>query len=180
MSSKFYRIYIFRIIQPILEVEKSRSKLKVAFFQKVRFIFQISKSPKKITPNHYPELEIWISCLLLWAEISNFKFRIVIWSNLFWRFEKRISLSEKKPPLLEIFQDCNLKWIVFRFGIWNVCGLWSPIFVRVYATKNQDECNLNFFKVGDKPMFQNQNDGCRLNPWLLCNAADAFQTNLAT
>ena len=54
---------------------------------------------KKNTPNHYPELEIWISCLLLWAGISNFRFRIVICSNLFWRFEKRISLSEKKPPL---------------------------------------------------------------------------------
>ena len=31
------------------------------FFQKVRFVFQISKYPKKITPNHYPELEIWNS-----------------------------------------------------------------------------------------------------------------------
>ena len=32
--------------------------LKVAFIQKVRFAFQISKSSKKITPDHYPELEI--------------------------------------------------------------------------------------------------------------------------
>ena len=62
--------------------------IKGGFFQKVWFFFQISKSQRKITPNHYPELEIWISCLLLWARISNFKFRIVIWSNLFWRFEK--------------------------------------------------------------------------------------------
>ena len=29
----------------------------------------------------------------------NFKFRIVIWNIFFWRFEKRIALSEKKPPL---------------------------------------------------------------------------------
>ena len=34
--------------------------LKVAFFQKVWFVFQISKSQKKNNiPNHYPELEIW-------------------------------------------------------------------------------------------------------------------------
>ena len=66
------------------------------FFRKVRFVFQISKSPKQFTPNHYPELEIWISCSLLWAGISDFKFSIVIWSNFFWRFEKRIALSEKK------------------------------------------------------------------------------------
>ena len=33
--------------------------LKVSFFQKVRCVFQISKkSPKKIIPNQYPELEI--------------------------------------------------------------------------------------------------------------------------
>ena len=32
--------------------------LKVAFFQKVRCVFQISKSQKKNIPNHYPELEI--------------------------------------------------------------------------------------------------------------------------
>ena len=33
-------------------------QVKVASFQKVRFVFQISKSPKKIIPHHYPELEI--------------------------------------------------------------------------------------------------------------------------
>ena len=48
--------------------------LNVVFLQ---FVFQISKTN---IPNHYPELEIWISCLLLWAGNSNFKFRIVIWS----------------------------------------------------------------------------------------------------
>ena len=33
--------------------------LKVAFFQKVRFVFQISKTPKKnIIPKNNPELEI--------------------------------------------------------------------------------------------------------------------------
>ena len=32
--------------------------LKVAFFQKVRCVFQISKSPKKIIPKNYPGLEI--------------------------------------------------------------------------------------------------------------------------
>jgi hypothetical protein len=32
--------------------------LKVVFYQKVRFVFQISQSPKKIIPKNYPELEI--------------------------------------------------------------------------------------------------------------------------
>ena len=32
--------------------------LKVAFFQKVRFVFQISKSQKTNIPKNYPELEI--------------------------------------------------------------------------------------------------------------------------
>ena len=59
--------------------------LKMASFQRVRFIFQISKPPKKDVPNHYPELDIWISFLLLWAGISSSKFRIMIW-NIFLRF----------------------------------------------------------------------------------------------
>ena len=29
----------------------------------------------------------------------NFKLRIVFWNIFFWRFEKRITLSKKKPPL---------------------------------------------------------------------------------
>ena len=57
----------------------------MAFFQKVRFVFQISQSSKKIIPKNYPELEIWISCLLIWAGISNFKLRIVFWNNFFGR-----------------------------------------------------------------------------------------------
>ena len=31
---------------------------KGGFFQKVQFVFQISKSPKKNIPKNYPELEI--------------------------------------------------------------------------------------------------------------------------
>ena len=52
--------------------------LKVAFIQKVWF---------------------WICCLLLLVGNLHFKFRIVIWNVFFLRFEKHISLSEKKPPL---------------------------------------------------------------------------------
>ena len=62
---------------------------------KVWFVFQISRSPKKIIPKNYPELEICISCLLIWAGSSNFKLEIVFGNNCFGRFEKRISLSEK-------------------------------------------------------------------------------------
>ena len=37
--------------------------------------------------------------LLLLAGNLNFKFRMVFWNIFFWRFEKHIALSEKKPPL---------------------------------------------------------------------------------
>ena len=60
--------------------------LKVAFIQKVRFVFQISKTPKKNIPNYYPELEIWICCLLLLAGNLNFKLRIAFRNIVFWRF----------------------------------------------------------------------------------------------
>ena len=76
-------------------------KLKVAYFQRVRLIFQISK--EKIFQKTILNLKSKIpahNSIILWAGILNFRFRIVIW-NIFleiWRFEKRIVLSEKKPP----------------------------------------------------------------------------------
>ena len=36
----------------------AKRKLKVAFIQKVGFVFYISKSPKQNIPKNYPELEI--------------------------------------------------------------------------------------------------------------------------
>ena len=68
----------------------------MAFFQKVRCGFQISKIN---IPNHYPELEIWISCLLLWAGNSNFKFRIVIWNSYLGNVKNTSHFLKKKPPL---------------------------------------------------------------------------------
>ena len=62
-------------------------RAKGGFFQKVRFVFQISQSPKKIIPKNYPELEIWISCLLICAGISNFKLRIAFLNNFLGRLE---------------------------------------------------------------------------------------------
>ena len=44
-------------ISSIVEFQRWRV-LKVAFFQKLRFVFQISKSQKKNIPKNYPELEI--------------------------------------------------------------------------------------------------------------------------
>ena len=38
--------------------ERKTTETKGAYFQKVRFVFQISQSPKKIIPKNYPELEI--------------------------------------------------------------------------------------------------------------------------
>ena len=79
---------------------QTKQFLKVAFFQKVWFVFQISK---KNIPNYYPELEIWIWCLLLLAGNLNFKFRIAFWNIFIFgigRFKKHIALSEKTQPLL--------------------------------------------------------------------------------
>ena len=77
--------------------------IKVAFIQKVWFVFQISKSPKKI-----------YSKLLSWAWNLNFLFTVIGWKFKFqvqnrdleyfffeiWRFEKHIKLYEKNPPLV--------------------------------------------------------------------------------
>ena len=58
--------------------------LKVAFFRKWDSFLYLPISQKNYSKN-YPELEIWISCLLIWAGISNFKLRIVFWNNVFGR-----------------------------------------------------------------------------------------------
>ena len=79
--------------------------LKVAFFQKVQCVFQISKSPKKIFQITILSLKFKFpanNSKVLLARNLNFKFRIVF-RNIFleiWRFGKRIALSEKKPPLV--------------------------------------------------------------------------------
>ena len=93
--------------------------LKEAFIQKVRFIFRISKN---IIPNYYPELEVWICCLLLLVWNLNFKFRIVIWINFFleiWRFEKHIALSEKKTFISEL-------WLVWMFQMTPIPTVHPP------------------------------------------------------
>ena len=51
--------------------------LKMAFFRKLDSFFKSPNLPKKKFPKNYSELEIWITCLLIWAGISNFKLRIV-------------------------------------------------------------------------------------------------------
>ena len=127
----------------------------------MRFVFQISKPPKKITPNHYPELEISISCLLLWAEISNLKLRIVIWSNFFfeiWRFEKLISLSEKKatfnkgPVINQIVhttyvilfscQACMLPlYHGFMWGMWSFLMRQIKLGLNCYTSSVKEGCN---------------------------------------
>ena len=48
----------FKLNTTQIEVNIFYPLLKVAFFQKVRFVFQISQSPKTIIPKNYPELEI--------------------------------------------------------------------------------------------------------------------------
>ena len=83
---------------------------------------EIRFSNLPISQKNYPELEIWISCLLIWAGISNFKIRIVFWNNFFWkigRFEKRISLSEKKHLYLNNGNKINPLHLVSRRGFYQ-------------------------------------------------------------
>ena len=78
------------------------AQVKVAFFQKVRFVFQISQSPQK----KYCKKVFWTWNLnKLFTDIGgNFKFRVQdsFFEQFFGeigRFEKQTSLSEKKTPL---------------------------------------------------------------------------------
>ena len=71
--------------------------LKVAFFQKVGFVFQISKSP----PKKYSEKLSWTGNLkfppitVIWYG-GNFEFQVQDSFLEIWKFEKWIALSEKK------------------------------------------------------------------------------------
>ena len=50
--------------------------------------------------------------ILIWAGILNLKLRTVFWNIFFWeagRFEKRIALSEKKPPLEYFLNDITFQ-----------------------------------------------------------------------
>ena len=80
-----------------------QDNLKVAFFQKVRCVFQISKSQKKIFQKTILSLKFKFpanySILLLTGNL-NFKLRIVFGIFFFEILRcKHIALSEKKPPL---------------------------------------------------------------------------------
>ena len=94
-------------VQSIVRQKKKKKKSSFDFWKNHRLekniatFFQIFQCLKTSIPKNYPELEIWISCLQIWAGISNLKLRIVF-LIIFWeigRFEKRISLSENKAPL---------------------------------------------------------------------------------
>ena len=68
---------------------------KVGFFRKWDLFFKLPNLPKKYSKKNYPELEIWISCLLIWAGISNFKLRIVFWNNFLGDFKNESHFLKK-------------------------------------------------------------------------------------
>jgi hypothetical protein len=84
------------------------TKVKVAFYQKVRFVFQISKSPKKKKKIRKTILSLKFkipahNIILFWAGILNFKLRIVFWNIFFWWIGDLKNESHfliKKPPLV--------------------------------------------------------------------------------
>ena len=128
---------------------------KSAFFQKVRFVFQISKSQKKI---------------------SNFKFRIVIW-NIFFRdlkneshFLKKATFnkSEKKNILdngrvtkRSVKAFIFLGWVIIRHLIlfFLISSLWISDFCWVYRPFFQEYSLVEF-------QFHNQLNFIFLNIWI--------------
>jgi len=87
----------FWVFRPVMRYVWSKLKLcaqkilKVAFFQKVRCVFQISKSPKKNFSKN-----------VSWTWNLNFKLRIVFWNIFFGDLEiwKTNRTFWKKPPLV--------------------------------------------------------------------------------
>ena len=65
--------------------------------------------PKNI-PNHYPALEIRISCLLIWAGNSNSKFRILIWNIFFIELTSSETIGFALAPNI-------ITYLSTRFGI---------------------------------------------------------------
>ena len=114
--------------------------VKVAFIQRVWFVFQISKSPKKYIPNYYPELEIWICCLLLLAGNLDLKFRIVIWNIFFWRYVKQ--------PLVKT----KLGWIL---EIWLKPPYIHEIFTKMQYGKKTDVFQIRSLRITTRPRLQN-------------------------
>ena len=120
--------------------------LKVAFFQKVRFIFQISQSPKKIFQKTILNLKFKIpthNIILLWGGILNFKFRIVFWNIFFWDWEiwKMNRFFWKKKPFSKYVVEAA--WIyhghIIGYFNWEWCIIssikpkkWRQI-VRVFT-----------------------------------------------
>ena len=82
MISKDARRWICQFVRNWLEKQNAWKEMK----KKVKFVFQISQSPKKIQKN-YPELEIWNSCPYQYTTYSNFKLRIVFWTIFWWDWE---------------------------------------------------------------------------------------------
>ena len=77
--------------------------IKVAFFQKVWFVFQISKSPKKkYSKTTILNLKFKFpaqNTLLLLAGNLNFKLRIVFWNIFFGDLKNKLHFLKKKTPL---------------------------------------------------------------------------------
>ena len=95
------------------------------FFSKGSFYSESAISKTNI-PNHYPELKIWISCLLLLSGNIFRKFRFKVQDSdleyLFWRFDKHIVLSEKDSHLQAVekcWKSLN-SYLFIPIGTWKV------------------------------------------------------------
>ena len=110
------RTFHQKLQMQVTAMKPDRFKLKVAFFQKVRFVFQTSKSSKKIFQKTILNLKFKFhanSSILKLAGNLNFKSRIVFRNNFFfeiWRFEKRIALYENKATFSNLLTWHDLAW----------------------------------------------------------------------
>ena len=81
---------------------------KGGIFQRVRFVFQISQSSKKLFQKTILKLKFKIpahNIILFWAGILNFKFRIVFWNIFFGGWE----IWKTNPTF---WKKATFKWIL--------------------------------------------------------------------
>ena len=123
--------------------------LEVFFFQKMWFVFQISKSQKKIFQKTILSLKVEFPAnnnKMFWAGNLNFKFMIVFWNIFFWRFGglKNESHFLKKSHLY--------KWTVYFLGMFGklcarIVGISDLLTYGKNPSEIMDKQSLNQIKI---------------------------------
>ena len=97
--------------------------LKVALSQKIQKNFFIAKIN---IPNHYPEQNIWISCLLFFGRKFKFSAQDSDSEYLFWQWKNSPVSSDLKPPLLTVcivHEWCWFSHFCIMYSMHNIIPL---------------------------------------------------------